>query len=107
MKINNHKLIKIEDSYYPLRGAYNLYLNLKHKYGHNDWEMFKEVLELSDWNGYGDFMDALDQLGPIDGNPSVQLAIIEKQIKINKGIYKEEKNVFDDIKTFIKTLIGR
>lgn len=105
MKINKDEMINVGDVICSKRWAYYMYKKLKKDHG-IDWAMFKEVIELSDTPSIA-YLDALDQVGYVSDNPSVQLRAIYKQMAINKGIYKEEKNVFDDIKTFIKTLIRR
>jgi hypothetical protein len=105
MKINNNEMINVGDVICPKRWAYYIYKKLKKDHG-IDWDLFIEVIELSDPPSPA-YLDAMDKIGHISDNPSIQLAAIYKQMAINNGTYEEVHNIFDDIKTFIKTLIGR
>jgi hypothetical protein len=105
MKVNNNEMMNVGDVICPKSWAYHMYKRIKKDNG-IDWEMFKEVIELSNPPSPA-YLDALDKIGHISDNPSIQLAAIYKQMEINNGTYEEVHNVFDDIKTAIKSIFRR
>lgn len=105
MKINKDEMMNVGDVICPKRWAYYMYKKLKKDHG-IDWNLFIEVIELSDPPSIA-YLDALDQVGHVSDNPSVQLRAIYKQMAINNGTYEEVHNIFDDIKTAIKSIFRR